>query len=125
LVKKGLATMARAIEEASEAPGLAYVATLGKVINDAKLVLVDIMTSILDGLIKPHFEAHVLPLCLEPIKPVDEMIPSEIKTFITVESVVKNLINATVNGAISSVVTALAAPGQKQLDELETSLKED
>jgi len=121
LVKKGLATLRAAIEGgASAAAG--YTEVLAKVINDAKLLFVDCLKNLLGGLIKPMFDANVKPLCIEPLAPVDEMIPEPVKTFISVESVVDALCETVIDAAIDGVVEPVTTPQMAKLDELATSL---
>lgn len=86
LIKKGLSTMAEAISgDAKKSPDEAYTETLAKVVNDAKIFLNETMSAVLAGLIKPQFDGEVKPLCLEPIAPLNDMIPEPVKAFVTIE----------------------------------------
>jgi len=109
LTRKGLATMAQAIEGGAT-PDEAYASTLAKVLNDTKLFVVDTMKAILSGIIKPKFESEVKPLCLEPTAPLDEQIPGPVKEFVTVAGIVENLLDNVLDTAISAVVLPLAGP---------------
>lgn len=123
LIKKGLSTMADAISgEGKKSPDEAYAETLGKVINDAKIFIAETMTAVLAGLIKPMFDGEVKPLCLEPIEPLNEMIPEAVKAFITIDSVVEDLLDTVIDTAIAEIVKPVADGELAKLDELATSL---
>lgn len=93
-----------------------YSRAQAQLVHDAKLCFCAVITNGIQYMIGDFFDENLIQPCVELVKPISDEIPEAFKTLLSVEGLLEEALNMTVNNAIEACTSGGAKDSAGSID---------